>query len=130
MADSPSTTNQAATIANGVLHALVFDVAVNAAEAAILAEAPIMANPVLHFIEDETIKYIAGKIFEALAKGATFAIIDAQTSSEAAAANAAATQLKTAYQSGDQNAIDQATQSFKDAFGSLVHLDGSATPSP
>jgi hypothetical protein len=128
MADAPTTNNAAATVANDVLHGLIFDVAVSAAEAAIVAEAPFMANPVLQFIEDEVIKYVAGKIYEALAKGATFAIIDAQTSAEAAAANAATSALKSALTTGDQNAIDKATQDFTSAFGKLVHLDGSASP--
>lgn len=129
MADSPTTTNPAATIGNDVLHAIIFDVAVQAAEDAIVAEVPILANPVLKFIDDEVVQYVAGKIYAALAQGATFAIIDAQTSAEAKAANSAASAYKQALQGGDQNEIQQAQANFASAFGRLVHLDGSASPS-
>lgn len=126
MGDSPTTTNEAATIANQVLNVLIFDVAVQAARAAIIAAAPVMANPVLDFIDDEVLKFVAGKIFDVLATGATFAIIDAQTSLEASAANTAADNLKKALGGTDQNAIDQAKADFTSSFGRLVHWDGSA----
>lgn len=126
MADSPSTTNQTATLADKAIHALIFDVAVKAAEAAIIAEAPFMANPVLNFVDDEVLKYVAGKIYTALALGVTFNIIDAQTSAEAKAASDAAAVLKDALKGGSQDAIDKASDNFKNAFSHLVHFDGSA----
>lgn len=128
MADSPTTTNQAATVADKVLHALIFDVAVNAAEAAIISAAPLMDAPVLKQIDEMVIKFVAGKIYDALAKGTTFAIIDAQTSTEAANANSTEAALKIALAGGNNDAIEKTTQDFKDAFEKLVHLDGSARP--
>jgi hypothetical protein len=128
MGDKPTTTNGAATIADKVLHALIFDVAVSAAEAEIIAVVPAMGLPILKQIDEAVIKFVAEKIYTALALGATFAIIDAQTSAEASAANEAATNLKQALTGGDPNAVTKATEDFKAAFGKLVHYDGSATP--
>lgn len=128
MADSPTTTNPTATLANDVLHALIFDVAVKAAEAEIIAAAPIMAAPILKQIDEAVLNFVAGKIYEKLALGATFVIIDAQTSQEAAAANVAAARLKAALATGDDAQITQAKGDFTDAFSKLVHYDGSARP--
>lgn len=128
MADSPTTTNQSATDADKVIHALIFDVAVKAAEAEIITAVPLMGLPVIKQIDEAVLKFVAGKIYEKLSLGATFAIIDTQTNIEAAATNAAVTMLKTAIQGGAQSDIDQATDAFKAAFGKLVHLDGSARP--
>src|SRR4051812_36698856 len=108
MGDVPTTENTAAHITNQVLHALIFDVAVNAARAAIIAEAPIMGTPILDLIDQAALKYIAGKIYDILALGATFAIIDAQTSLEAKAANEAADHLKQALAKGNQDEINKA----------------------
>lgn len=129
MSDS-ATTNHTATIANDVLHAIIFDVAVKAAEGEIIAAAPVMGFPVVKQIQEAVVNFVADKIYEKLALGATFAIIDAQTSQEAAAANDSAIKLKTAIQGGNQDAIDQAKQVFANSFGKLVHYDGSAVPSP
>lgn len=126
MADSPTTTNPTATIANSVLHTLIYDVAVKAAEAEIIQAAPFMAAPVLKQIDELVLGYIAGKIYEKLALGATFVIIDSQTSQEAAAAHTAAAALTTALQSGDAGAITKAKADFTKAFGNLIHYDGSA----
>ena len=125
---APDTTNQPATDANKFLHEIIFGVAVKAAEAEIIAAAPVMGLPILKQLDEVALQIIAQKIYEALAQGATFAIIDAQTSIEAAAANQAATVLKTALSGDDPNAIETATQNFESAFGKLIHYDGSANP--
>lgn len=130
MGDSPATTNQAATIANKVLHALIFDVAVKAAEAELIAAFPILGAPVIHQLEESLLNIVADKIYVALAQGATFAIIDAQTSLEAAAANRAKDQMVAALQGNDIHAIDIATTNFEQAFERLIHFDGSAHPHP
>lgn len=128
MADSPQTENKAATVADQFLHKLIFDVAARAAEAEIIAIAPIMGAPIIKQLDEEAIKFVCGKIYESLAKGVTFTIIDAQTNKEAADANVAKDALKAALQGSDQNAIDQASKDFDQAFEKLVHSDGLAHP--
>lgn len=128
MGDSPTTTNKTATFADQVLHATIFDVAVKAAEATLEASVPALKLPILEQLEEGVFDLIADAIYQKLALSVTFIIIDAQTSAEAAAANSAADALKTALNGDDANAINQATINFEKSFGSLVHLDGSATP--
>lgn len=123
-----NTINQTATAADKAIHSLIFDVAVRAAESEIIAMAPAMGWPILKQIDEAILNFVAGKIYEKLSLGATFAIIDSQTSIEAKVANDAAASLRSAIQIGDQDAINHATTDFKSAFGKLVHLDGSAAP--
>lgn len=130
MGDSPTTTNHAATVANQVLHAMIFDVAVKAAEAELIAMAPILGAPIIKQLDECLLNIIADKIYTALAQGVTFAIIDAQTSAEAAAANTARDHLITALQGNDPHAVETATTNFETAFGRLIHYDGSANPHP
>lgn len=126
MSDQPTTVNQPAVIADEVLHALIFDVAVKSVEAQLVAAVPELGLPIISQLVDAAIQWLAGKIYEALAKGATFTIIDAQTSIEAKQANDAATALKGALAGGNPDEIDKAKKDFSDAFGKLVRLDGSA----
>lgn len=128
MADSPTTTNQTATDADKVIHGLIFDVAVQAAEAEIISAVPLMGAPVIKQIDEEILKLVAEKIYQKLALGVNFVIIDSQTGAEAASANAAREELKKAINGGDADAISQATKDFMASFGKLVHADGSATP--
>lgn len=128
MADSPTTTNQAATVADQAIKALIFDVAVKAAELEIVTAVPILGAPVLKQINEALLNFIAQKIYEQLAIGATFVIIDKQTNQEAADAHAAKDKLTAALTAGSQAEIDQATEDFKDAFSKLVHTDGSLRP--
>lgn len=123
-----NTTNQAATIGDKVIHALIFDVAVKAAEAEIVAAVPIMGAPFLKQIDEQVLGFVAQKIYEKISLCATFTIIDAQTSAEAAAANAAANELKAELQKGTPSEIAQATEAFKSSFGKLARFDGSASP--
>lgn len=125
---APETTNTTAAAANDVIHSLIFGAAVDAAETAIISDVPFLGLPIIKQLMGGIIQLIAGFIYKYLALSVTFTIIDAQTSAEAYAANTAATGLKTAISGGDQDAINQATDQFKDAFGKLVHLDGSAPP--
>lgn len=127
MSGSPTTENKTATDVNQVIHGLIYDVAVSSAEKELVAAFPWLALPVIDQLQKLVVNYIAGNIYDALARGATFTIIDEQASQEAKAANDAATLLKKAISVGDQNAITQASEAFKNDFGRLVHFDGSAS---
>lgn len=124
-ADSPTTVNQTAADADKVVHGLIFDVAVGAAEKAAEAEFPFLNLPVVNWAFDQIVQFIAQQIYVQLANAVTFTIIDIQTGQEAKEANDAASALKQALQGGDPNAIAQAKQNFQNAFGKLVHFDGS-----
>lgn len=128
MGDSPTTTNKTATFADQVIHAAIFDVAVKAAEVELIASFPILGAPIIKQLDESLLNIVADAIYQTLAKSVTFVIIDAEVSIEAAAANKAEQNLKTALEGNDANAINQATSDFENAFGNLVHFDGSATP--
>lgn len=128
MSDSPTPTNGAATIANNVLHTLIFDVAVKAAQAALEAEFPWLRLIIVHQLEESLINIIADQIYQELAKGVTFAIIDVQVNAEAAAVNKAKENLINALKGDNVDAVTKATNDFESAFGKLIHYDGSATP--
>lgn len=126
MGDSPTTVNPTATVVNKLLYAMIYDVAVGAAEAEIYAVLPFLKFPGLNFITEALVKWVAGYIYVSLARGATFAIIDAQTSKEAAEVNTAKDAFAKAIEGGNPDAIQKAKKDFEAAFGRLVHLDGSA----
>lgn len=98
------------------------------AEAAIIAEVPVLANPILEKIDNAIIEYVANKIYQQFALFVTFEIIDFQTGAEVSADKKALVALKLAQSKGDQNAILQALAEFQKACVSLTHIDGAAPP--
>lgn len=128
MSDSPVTTNGPATVANQIIHALIFDVAVKAAEAAIIEAVPFLGLPGIKQIDEALIKFIAEKIYEQLAIGVTFSIIDIQVNIEAFAVKKAAEELRVALGGDSLEKINEATKKFEEAFGKLIHYNGSANP--
>jgi hypothetical protein len=122
-----NTTNKTASVADSVIHSLVFDLAVKAVEADLLAAFPILNLPIIKQLQNLIVQYIAGKIYSALATMATFAIIDVQVNEEAKDAHTAIANLQLAITNGDQNEINKAKSDFTSSFQKLVHYDGSAS---
>jgi hypothetical protein len=127
VSSTPTTSNQTADAVNSVIHSAIFTLAVNAAETELLAAFPVLNFPVIKQLQNLIVQYIAGKIYDALSTLATFQIIDVQVNSEAAATQTAISNLKTAIESGNENAISKAKNDFSQAFANLIHYDGSST---
>jgi hypothetical protein len=126
MTDTPFPTNQTATVVNQGIDG-VFNVAVKAAEIAIVAEVPFLGNPILETIDNAIIEYIANKIYIQFAQWITFEIIDFQVGGEVSGAKTALIALKAAQKSGDKNAIIQALAAFDKATVKLTHFDGATS---
>lgn len=127
MADAPATTNAVATFVNGLISAAMTGGEV-AVEAYITALDPaILAIPIVQDLLDELVSSVGDAIYGNIAKIADAIVFDIQTNGEASTAAKAATTLANATQGGDQNAIAQATQGLINAYGSLIHSDGTTT---
>lgn len=111
---------------NQIINDAVYDLALQAAETAMVAEYPWLAYPILNKLLDMLLRYFAAKLYVALAHAATFAIIDFQTTQEKQAFAKAEEALRAAHQSGDPNALNAATIDFKSALSRIIHYDGSA----
>lgn len=124
MGSTPSQVNQPAQTVNEIIHALIFDVAIMAAETAAIAEFPVLGLPIIRFLFHRFLLYMAGKLDDKLSKMATISIIDIQTLKEKTAYQLAEGKLRAARLLGDSNAIKQATDEFRVAIGNLVKWDG------
>jgi hypothetical protein len=124
MGTTPTTHNTAATVAQDVVAGLV-DVSVSAAKAASIAAFPPLGWPIISTIYGIILSKIGALISTELQGYAAFAVIDIQTDIEKSAYNSAVSNLKQAQASGDQNAVSQAKQSFKDTLAKLIRSDGS-----
>lgn len=123
----PFPTNSTATVVNRGIDG-VFGVAVKAAEAAIVAEVPVLGNPVLEKIDNAIIEFVANKIYQQFALFVTFEIIDFQVGGEITDQKKALIALKAAQKSGDANALAKALSDFDKATVALTHMDGAANP--
>lgn len=94
-----------------------------AAEAAITAEVPIFANPILQSMLDEVIGVISNAVERNLIESVNALVFDIQTNNENSAVVQAAQALKNAQTAGDQNAIAASTQTLISSLGALVHSD-------
>jgi hypothetical protein len=128
MGQIPSTENKAAKTTDQIIHFAIYEVAINAAETAIITQVPFLGLPIIKPITHALLNYIGGFFYEALARFTVVTIIDIQTAAERAAYIRAEGALRAAQLSGDKNVIDNATIEFKKALGSLIHFDGSYTP--
>lgn len=115
-----------AETADAIIHAAVFDVALKEAKAAIIAQYPGLALPVLQTLLSMALNWVGTFIYTALARLVTFTIIDLQTGAEKDAYLKAEGALRTAHLSGDAHAIDQAVQDYKAALARIIHFDGIA----
>lgn len=126
MGDTPTTTNKPAQTVADIINVAIYDLAVNVAEAAAIAEFPFLGWPGIKQIFHVILTKIAGYIYTPLANTAIFTVIKIQTDSQKAAYTAAEGKLRTANLSGDPTIIKEATDEFKKVFRALVHYDGDA----
>lgn len=124
MADTPTTTNTAATLGATVLGGL-FSAAVDSAQAAITVDVPFLGLPGFKQLLGLALGYVAGKMQKPLAALVVDGTISVQIAEEKSGANSATSALLTAQQSGDPNAVTQAQTNFENAFANLGHFDGS-----
>lgn len=114
---------------DGIISALMKG-GVTAAEAYIIALDPaVFAIPIVAWLMDEGIGYLAQVLEIAGEKFATAVVIDIQTNGEESAVVNAGTELAIANASGNQEAIQNAVKDATAAYASAIHWDGSATPS-
>lgn len=127
MNQDPFPTNKTATVVNKGIDG-IFKVAVQAVEAGLIVEVPVLANPIAQKIDNAIIEFVADRLYQQFAQWVTFEIIDFQVGHEINDQKKALIALKSAQKSGDQNAIQKALQDFATATVKLTHIDGSATP--
>lgn len=128
MSDTPTTVNGPAETANKIIHAAIFDVALEGAEKGMIANLPFLGFPFINTIFKAVFTWIANYIYSYLSRLATFSVIDIQIGTEKTAYTTAEKDLRAAELSGDKNALTQATVEFRAALGPLIHYDGSASP--
>lgn len=126
MGETPSANDTTATTVNKIIHDLVFDVAVGAAENAAIAQVPLLGLPIIKQIFDVLVGFVAGKIADQLEHVATFTVIDIQTDQESSNYQKATDQLTQAVQSGNPALISVAKENARNALASLIHFDGSS----
>lgn len=127
MSDSaPNTENQAASIVNGILADIISGAGESVIEAEALAAAPWLALPFVKQIFEFILDKIAALIYEQAADAATKLIIDLQINAEESSASVTFANLQMALASGDATAIKKASEDLDDAYGRLIHYDGSA----
>jgi len=127
MAD-PTTTNQVASVINQILKALIEDTGEGVAETALIAQYPWLGLPFIKQIFEFILSKVSAFFYQAAANLATTIVVDVQTNLEASNANQAFQNLTMAVASGDQAAIQKASDDLSMAYGSLIHYDGAAPP--
>lgn len=123
---NPFPTNPTTTIVNQVIDT-VWEAAVKAAEAALIAAVPEMDAPVIEQVSQEVIQLVANALYKQFALLVSFEIIDFQDAGELNAQQKALIALKAAQKLGDTNVLAQALKNFDDATEALTHLDGRGT---
>lgn len=129
----PQTENRFATIVNRILKSVIEGAGEAEIEALIFALAPeFFAIPFIGWLAQTVIKFFVGKyghiFYEIAAKTAAKIIVDIQADQESSKTKEKAGKLQDAIEKGDQSAIDKADQDLEDAWGNLIHMDGSAPP--
>lgn len=124
----PTTKNKVASAVNQILKALIEGTGVDVLEAALIAENPWLGLPFIKQIFHFIVGKVAAVIYTNAALAATKIIIDAQVNIEEGIVNGAFDNLTMAIASGDEVAIVRASSDLSDAYASLIHYDGSATP--
>lgn len=127
MGDTPTTVNEAATIANKILRTCV-DGFIIVVDSALMTQAPWLKLPIVSQIYHFILNKLGDKLYEFFGTGTTFLIIDFQTVQEKNNYMVAIALLREAEKSGDPNAINEAREKAKQAMASLIHWDGSANP--
>jgi hypothetical protein len=125
MGSTPTTTDGAVQSVDDIIQSAIFDVALNALKTYLYAQMPWLAYPIIKQVFGALLNWIAGYIYNYLTQVANFTVIDLQTDQEKASYDASVTQLQAAQSSGDPNALQNATNQFKNTLGNLIHFDGS-----
>ena len=124
---NPPIVNKAATIGDDIISG-----ASSAGAQAIIilatADVPWLGLPVIKNLFSYIVGWICTYVSRSIQAGVTFAIIDAQVSSEHSDLSAAMDNLLAAEKSGDLNAIQKAIDQYATAHKALVASDGSAKP--
>lgn len=89
---------------------------------------PPLALPIIEQIADEIESLVEDAITKQVELGATFVVIDAQTTGEDSKMDQAAQDLELAEASGDPMAISNAEDEYDLAQSGVAHDDGSAIP--
>jgi hypothetical protein len=128
MGKVPTTSNEAASIGDDIITA-ANSVGVKVIQAMIVAEVPFFGLPVVSTLLGYLLGWLDGYISKAEQAGATFIIIDIQTSLEEKGVIDAVRLIAAAQAAGDPVALKNAISAYQLAQSNLVHSDGSATPS-
>lgn len=96
-------------------------------EAAIIADLPILGYPGFKQLLELILGWVEGYFLTQASDAATKIVIDIQVNAEESTVTQAFKGAQQAIQSGDANAITQASQNLDSAFGSIIHSDGSAS---
>ena len=128
MGTTPTTTNQAATQINTAISNAMSS-GCQAVESMAIAAYPWLGYWFIKPIFEYFLNLIDVPISKALQTGATFAVIDVQTTEEEGSMAAAIAELQAAQKSGNAAAIAKAEKDYLNAQANLVHSDGSAQPS-
>lgn len=115
--------NEQAAAVNKVIERLVFDVAINAAKAAAVAQAPWLEMPVVSAVFNYLLNLFGGYIYEALSQNATAIVINVQSEQSREAYSKAVDRLQAAHEKGSADEIEKAKQDFKDTLGVLISWD-------
>lgn len=121
----PSTVNEPAKTADEIIHVAIFDIALNAALAAMISQFPWLGFVGIVTAVKWVLNWIGGIIYNQLANFVTFQVISIQTEAERSAYGKAEATLRAAHLSGDTDAISKATIEFRKTLASLIHFDGS-----
>jgi hypothetical protein len=105
----------------------VLNDATSAAETALIAAYPVLADPGLEQIWEFVFNEIAGKIGGAAGTLSGFIVVDLQKYTALKTAATALTELKAAQSSGDQNAITIANVQTDAAAAAILHYMGSVS---
>jgi hypothetical protein len=125
MGSTPQTVNGVLQTVDAIMHAAIYDVALNAAFSALVAQVPFFGFPIVSIITKYLMSWMTGYFYDPLSKIVDNMIIDGQVSAEQKAVQQATTQLKQAQASGDADALAKAKAAFKQSLGNLIHSDGS-----
>ena len=120
----PLPTNPTTQVVNTVIDT-VWQAAVTAAEAALIAAVPEMGVPVVKQVSQEVIQLVAQAIYKQFALWVSFEIIDFQDSAELTSEQKALVALKAAQKSGV--GLSAALAAFNAAVESLTHINGVGT---
>lgn len=123
MGDTPTTVNEAATIAERVI-SFIIDQGLNATKAALVVQAPYLGWPVISQVTDFILAKIGEKLKKYFATRSTFLIIDFQSIEEKDAYLASVNALIAAKKGGKPDEISEAERLFKEKAAALIHNNG------